>query len=155
LSESQSATHSSNSTDESPIVKQMESLHPEGEVTSDWLDGHGMPWAMRDNADSLLQSGRGFVLNLDGADGQGTHWVAARRLGDTLLYADPFGSQYFNGYPPKELNKFPHRVVSTKAFQHPNTDYCGYYAYLFAKKMDGLTSPPSSGAQLSRALEFN
>jgi len=143
---------------ESPLVKQLEQILPQGDiadVTSEWLDERSMPWCMRDNAGPLLKSGEPFVLNLDDTEGNGTHWVAVRRIGDTLLYADPFGSRYLNGYPPKEINIYPRRVVSTKAFQHPNTNYCGYYAYLFAKKMKEIKSIPKNGNNLSGILEFN
>jgi hypothetical protein len=114
-----------------------------------------MPWALRDKARPLLRSGRGFVLNLDDSESgrHGTHWVAVRRMGSTLLYADPFGTE-LNGYPPIEIDIYPHRIVNSRCFQDPLSNTCGYYAYRFAKTMDGFEDVPTQ-KEMEHALDTN
>lgn len=42
------------------------------------------------------------IVNLDSADGEGTHWVCYRKKKDHVLYFDSFG----NLRPPTELIKY-------------------------------------------------
>lgn len=104
-------------------------------MSSEWLNAHGTPWCFRDQCAKLALSGKPFVINLDSNGGGGTHWVAARLIGDKLFYADPFGT-VLSGYPPKELGRLaPIHVVNRIAWQRPSTNYCGYYSYLFTKAL--------------------
>jgi hypothetical protein len=83
------------------------------------------------------------VINLDTSGGEGTHWTAARAVGGTLYYADPFGT-LLSGWPPAELEQIydrRHQVVSRVTFQQPKGDLCGYYAACFALVMDCITTP--------------
>jgi hypothetical protein len=84
----------------------------------------------------MMQSGEPFVINLDDKGGKGTHWTAALLRDRTLFYADPFGT-ILSGYPPKELRVPSARkiVVNRVAWQRPETNLCGYYAYLFTKAL--------------------
>ena len=107
------------------------------EVSGEWLEKSDMPWVFRDDANHALESGNPFVVNLDSKGGEGTHWTAAylQLPQRTLYYADPFGT-LLNGWPPRELaDRADKQVVNRIAWQHPSTDLCGYYAYLFAKAM--------------------
>jgi hypothetical protein len=92
-----------------------------------------------------------MVINLDDKGKAGTHWVAARLTpSGTLIYCDPFGT-ILEGYPPEELSNMPGKkreLTNSVAFQRLDTNYCGYYAMLFAKEIDHMT-----GAESQRALE--
>jgi hypothetical protein len=89
------------------------------------------------------------VINLDDEHNEGTHWTAARVINGILYYADPFGI-ILNGWPPKELSQYP--VIANRiSFQRPSTALCGYYAELFAKKMNEIDKPISQKA-FERAL---
>lgn len=109
-------------------------------MSSEWLEAHGIPWCYRADSPRCASSERAFVINLDDRGQDGTHWVAARRVGDTLFYADPFGTA-LNGYPPKELSALRLReVINSKAWQRPSTNYCGYYAACFVKALNDLSA---------------
>lgn len=109
-----------------------------------------MPWCYRDDVSRLAKTGRAFVINLDSAGGKGTHWTAARVVGGTLFYADPFGS-VLNGYPPAELTGGK-SIVNRIAWQRPSTNLCGYYAYLFARDALPKMRASSTQKQLEDAL---
>lgn len=97
------------------------------------------------------KTGKPFVINLDDKGHGGTHWTAALLRGDTLFYADPFGT-VLSGYPPRELGKLTSKkVVNRIAWQRPETNLCGYYAYLFTKALRDAKSNWSVG-DLERAL---
>jgi len=97
-----------------------------------------MPWCYREDCNAKINSGKAFIINLDDKGNGGTHWVAARRIGDIIYYADPFGT-VLNGYPPEELRKLNLKIISnSKAWQRPSTNYCGYYSYYFAKALNKL-----------------
>lgn len=88
----------------------------------------------------MMQSEKAFVINLGNKDSEGTHWVAARKTGGTLMYADPFGT-VLKGYPPKELREDPdvkRVVVNRVSWQRPSTSLCGYYSHLFTKALNDL-----------------
>ena len=102
-----------------------------------------MPWCFREDSAKQAMKKHGFVINLDDKGNEGSHWVAARRVNGTLLYADPFGL-VLSGYPPKELQDMHlHNIVNRVAWQRPSTNYCGYYAYCFAKAMNKLDEDTS------------
>jgi len=109
------------------------------DVNSDWLRQKNVPWCYRDDCDTLAATQKPFIINLDDLGKGGTHWVAARIVGKTLFYADPFGS-VLNGYPPKEIHDLaPRHVVNSIAWQRPSTNLCGYYAYRFTKALSKVT----------------
>jgi len=110
-----------------------------------------MPWCFREDAGREAQKGRAFVINLDDKGNGGTHWVAARKIGNTVYYADPFGT-VLEGYSPEELLVGKPKVVANSiAWQRPSTAYCGYFAYLFANAMNQL-KPGASRKDLEHAL---
>lgn len=75
------------------------------------------------------------VLNLDSRNGMGTHWVAYKKLGNTVNYYDSFG----NLPPPKELLKYLYLKSNRqiKIFynydrqQKFNTVWCGHLCLRF------------------------
>lgn len=112
-------------------------------MTSDMIESFGIPWCFRADSAKMAKKGRAFIINLDDSTGRGTHWVAARLFGDTLYYADPFGT-ILNGWPPAELETTgSKKIVNRIAFQRPSTSLCGYYSILFAKAMDEIKEPLS------------
>lgn len=114
-------------------------------MTSEWLDEKGVRWCYRSDSAKFAKNEEPFVINLDDKGKEGTHWTAAKRTGNTLFYADPFGT-VLNGYPPKELSDLRLReVVNSKAWQRPLTNYCGYYAYLITKVLRRL--PEKAGVK--------
>lgn len=102
-------------------------------ITSRDLEELGIPWCFREASDLLARTGQPFVINLDDRSGPGSHWTAARLYDGVLYYADPFGS-ILNGWPPKELSRYP-SVVNGISFQRPSTQLCGYYAICFVLAM--------------------
>lgn len=109
-------------------------------MSSEWLEKKGTPWSYRVDAPEMLKDEEAIVINLGNKGSKGTHWVAARKIGGTLLYADPFGT-VLKGYPPNELRKDPEikRIISNRvAWQRPSTGLCGYYSYLFTKALNEL-----------------
>lgn len=107
-----------------------------------------MPWCFKEEfLDS--QPSPAMVVNLSR---EGTHWVAARKAGNTLFYADPFGSDLLMGYPPKEMKWPGVRVVTNRiTWQRPSTNYCGYYSALFTKALDSLNER-STQKEMEEAL---
>lgn len=111
------------------------------QVSSTFLESLGIPWAYRDQVATVASTGMAFVVNLDSSGGDGTHWTAARVVGNTLYYADPFGT-ILNGWPPMELSVLASKhVVNRVAFQRPKSTLCGYYAICFATMMDCIDRP--------------
>lgn len=118
-------------------------------VTSDYIEGFGLPWSFRADTPSLALRGSAFIVNLDDKKNQGTHWTAARLIlpgiaghsEATLYYADPFGTM-MNGWPPYELDKLTNKkVINRISFQRPSTSLCGYYAILFALGLEQIDRP--------------
>lgn len=107
-------------------------------MTSTWLEERRVPWCFLKDCGEFAKKETPFIINLGDPSNGGTHWTAARRIGKTLFYADPFGT-VLNGYPPEELRHMGLRmVINKKAWQRPSTDLCGYYAYRFTKAMKNL-----------------
>lgn len=97
------------------------------------------------------QPSRAAVVNLSR---DGTHWVAARKVGNTLFYADPFGSSLLMGYPPKEMKWPGARVVTNRiTWQRPSTNYCGYYSALFTYALDSLNEKSTQKEMESALME--
>jgi hypothetical protein len=109
------------------------------DVNNEWLERKRVQWCHREDCATLAASGKPFVINLDDKNGKGTHWVAARLIGKTLFYADPFGS-ILNGYPPEELQRLAEKqAINSIAWQRPKSNLCGYYAYRFTKALEKVT----------------
>lgn len=75
------------------------------------------------------------IVNLDSVRGPGTHWVAYKKRGNSVIYFDSFG----NLRPPPELETyFKYPVVNiyynTDVFQRPNSYRCGHLCLEFLKK---------------------
>lgn len=122
-------------------------------MSNEWLEKKGVPWCFREDSPKLAATGKAFVINLDDKANQGTHWTAARLIGDKLFYADPFGT-ILNGYPPEELQDMvsPLDIVANSiAWQRPKTNLCGYYAYRFTKAMAKMTED-STQKELEHAI---
>ena len=58
------------------------------------------------------------IVNLDNAEGSGTHWVAYAKRGDRAIYFDSFG----NLRPPKELVQY----LDVKRIEYNHTPYQRY-----------------------------
>ena len=70
------------------------------------------------------------IVNLDDAEGPGTHWVAYRKKGNSVLYFDSFGDLQ----PPLDLLKYfnvPEVKYNYKRFQNFNTHWCGHLCLKF------------------------
>lgn len=75
------------------------------------------------------------VVNLDGVDGPGTHWVAYKKRGHTVTYFDSFGDLP----PPVELVMYFYRGVhaankimyNNDRQQQFNTVWCGHLCLKF------------------------
>lgn len=73
------------------------------------------------------------VINLDDADGGGTHWVAYKKYGDDVIYFDSFG----NLKPPMEVVKYFKSVKNIKirynydVYQTYNAVNCGHLCLEF------------------------
>lgn len=73
-------------------------------------------------------------------------------MGDTLVYADPFGTLLM-GYPPRELDELAkRRVINPVCFQRPTSSTCGYWSALWCDAIEALDSPPKSGGDLAEIL---
>lgn len=120
-------------------------------MDNDWLEKKNIPWCFRSNSAELAKGNKAFIINLDDSDNDGTHWVAARRVGKTLFYADPFGT-VLGGYPPEELQALGLKMINNEiSWQRPDTQWCGYYAYRFTKALNKLKEN-SSQKDLESAL---
>lgn len=93
-----------------------------------------------------------MVINLADKNSNGTHWVAAKIIGGKLYYADPFGTKLY-GYPPRELENLHIPTISNSvAWQHPNSNLCGYFSYLFTKALNKL-KPGTNQKEFEKALK--
>lgn len=71
---------------------------------------------------SLLETA--FVVNLDDLEGEGTHWVAIRKMKNLILYFDSFGDLP----PPEEIiDLFANSVIyyNSKKCQNFHLSNCG------------------------------
>lgn len=76
---------------------------------------------------NLIESG---IVNLDSEDGDGTHWVAYRKIGKNCEYFDSFGDLQ----PPIEIRKY----LNSKSIKYNYTKYqnfdtviCGHLCLKF------------------------
>src|SRR5580765_6163668 len=77
------------------------------------------------------------IVNLDDADGPGTHWVAYAKRGDRVIYFDSFG----NLRPPKELVRYFGQNVTKieynrTSYQNYNQRICGQLCLRFLQTVD-------------------
>lgn len=123
-------------------------------VSSKYIERYGLPWCYREDSWKCATTGKAFIINLDDKGREGTHWTAARLVGNTLYYADPFGTM-LNGWPPAELS-IPDvtQVVNRVSFQRPKSELCGYYAICFALAMDCIDRPLSR-SQFEQVLYYS
>jgi len=93
---------------------------------------------MRDNLPiNGIRRNESGIVNLDDADGPGTHWVAYAKRGDYVTYFDSFG----NLRPPKELVRyFGPRVSKIEynyvSYQTYNQSICGQLCLRFLQTID-------------------
>lgn len=70
------------------------------------------------------------IINLDDAEGPGTHWVAYRKRGDNVVYFDSFGDLQ----PPLELMIYlgvDNVRYNHERYQDYNTYNCGHLCLQF------------------------
>lgn len=77
------------------------------------------------------------IVNLDDADGPGTHWVAYAKRGSHIIYFDSFG----NLRPPKELVRYlgPNTTkiqYNRTSYQNYNQSICGQLCLQFLQNVD-------------------
>lgn len=86
------------------------------------------------------------VINLDNAEGEGTHWVAYKKRRSIVYYYDSFG----NLPPPKEFVKYicagMNRVTQVyynyEREQKFNTVWCGHLCLKYLKGFKQQQPPP-------------
>ena len=70
------------------------------------------------------------VVNLDDAEGAGTHWVCYRKLGKKVWYFDSFGDLQ----PPLDLMRYlnvPEVMYNYQRYQDFDTHWCGHLCLKF------------------------
>lgn len=77
------------------------------------------------------------IVNLDNAEGPGTHWVAYAKRGDRVIYFDSFG----NLRPPRELVRYLINDVTRieynrTPYQRYDQSNCGQLCLQFLQKVD-------------------
>lgn len=77
------------------------------------------------------------IINLDNAEGPGTHWVAYAKRGDRVVYFDSFG----NLRPPRELVRYLINGVTRieynrTPYQRYDQNNCGQLCLQFLQKFD-------------------
>lgn len=85
---------------------------------------------MRDTLPKTSRQRESAILNLDTSTNQGTHWVAYRKINDTVDYFDSFG----NLKPPKELVHYLGKAkifYNDAPYQTYNQINCGHLCLKF------------------------
>lgn len=86
---------------------------------------------MRNGLPKQIWRNETAIVNLDGTNGPGTHWVCYKKLTDTVFYFDSFG----NLPPPKELTEYfgyvPNVVFNYDRRQKEATSVCGHLCLEF------------------------
>ena len=70
------------------------------------------------------------VVNLDDAEGAGTHWVCYRKLGQKVWYFDSFGDLQ----PPLDIMRYlnvPEVMYNYQRYQDFGTHWCGHLCLKF------------------------
>jgi len=104
------------------------------------------------NRENIVPKTNNIIINLDDAQGPGTHWCALKIRGDKIQYLDPIGFP-----PPQEVLNLAHRMkkklfYNDEEIQDIDENYCGSYCLLFLAtpninkfyKLFGLRSTPCS-----------
>lgn len=89
---------------------------------------------MRDTLNARPLPNESVILNLDSAEGRGTHWVCFVKREDTAIYFDPYG----NLPPPLEVMKYLHNckiLYNRDRVQNTNWN-CGHLCVEFLYKME-------------------
>jgi len=73
----------------------------------------------------------GIIINLQPSSMSGSHWVAAYRSGNTLLYCDSFGGPPLQGVIDSCRKQKVHLVFSRTDQQRWNSTSCGYWSLFF------------------------
>lgn len=86
---------------------------------------------MRNSLPKMIWKNETGIVNLDDANGPGTHWVCYKKLIDTVYYFDSFG----NLPPPKELTNYfgnlPKIKFNYDRKQKEETSVCGHLCLEF------------------------
>jgi len=86
----------------------------------------------RDRLPSLTKFKESAIVNLDTENGEGTHWVAYKKIGKKVNYFDSFG----NLSPPLELQRYFNGCTveyNYSRHQKYNTSNCGQMCLKFLK----------------------
>jgi hypothetical protein len=70
------------------------------------------------------------IINMDDAKGDGTHWVAFKKINNTVWYFDSYG----NLKPPREVIKYFKNcriLYNHKNYQKNNAYNCGHHCLKF------------------------
>lgn len=86
---------------------------------------------MRNGLPRQIWKNEAAIVNLDDANGSGTHWVCYKKIFDSVFYFDSFG----NLPPPKELKEYfgavPNVVFNYDRRQTEETSVCGHLCLEF------------------------
>lgn len=89
---------------------------------------------MRDKLPKKIKKIECGVINLDNADGPGTHWTAYKKHNQQVIYFDSYGNlqppleaiRYFNSNGPSQI-LFNHHVYQKSS----KSVHCGHLCLLF------------------------
>ena len=85
--------------------------------------------------DTPMKNGDCYVLNLDNADGNGTHWCALMKNKGISLYYDPFGVVPPESVLAKIKNTKGKCYYSQEINQDLDSVLCGYYCLSIIKSI--------------------
>lgn len=90
----------------------------------------------KDHLDNTpLKNGDCYVLNLDNADGRGTHWTCLAKNKNITLYYDSYGSPPPESVLAKIKNTKGKCYYSTEVNQDLDSILCGYYCLSLIKSV--------------------
>lgn len=88
---------------------------------------------MRDNLPVKIHKNEAGIINLDDQDGNGTHWIAYKKHGNSVVYFDSYG----NLRPPLEVVKYLNSnglcniLFNHDVYQSSNSYNCGHLCISF------------------------
>ncbi len=87
---------------------------------------------VRDSLPRKVRKNECGILNLDDSSGNGTHWVAWAKSGDTKYYFDSYGIQ-----PPQELIKYlkSPMLYNSERIQPDGEVFCGHLCLHVLKQL--------------------
>ena len=87
---------------------------------------------MRDTLPSKIHDKECAIVNLDSNEGDGTHWVAYHKNGNSRIYFDSFGLD-----PPIEVKKYVGLPLLTQTYQlqQANDVICGHLCVFVLKEI--------------------